>query len=114
MPSGCPPHLESLDERTDLVYTGVVNPQPEEDMELRVSAVLEINQRAAEIKQFVKDLDHRLPRIEVEALEEVQTKLSLVLEQGKFWLEESNPQRFAYDLRHLQSWMLEFLGDQET
>ena len=100
-----------LDGAVSLTYIDSVNADSEEDMKNRVNAVAEINRRTRELRQFFEDVEALSPRLTLEELDEVHGKMTLLRGQGIFWLAESNPQRFAYDLRNFQSWLLEFLGD---
>ena len=81
------------------------------DREQRINAILEINQRTRELGETVEGLGDLHPEVSMEELEEVRGKMTLLREQAHFWLAERNPQRFSYDLRNFQSWLLAFLGD---
>ena len=47
----------------------------------------------------------------VPALDEVKEKMENMIEQGRFWIEQQNPERFVYDLRQFLIWFENFRRD---
>lgn len=46
-------------------------------------------------------------------LEFVQEKMTLVIEQGVFWLKQENPVRFVYDLKEFVGWLCDYIEELE-
>ena len=44
-------------------------------------------------------------------LDEVKEKMENMIEQGRFWIEQQNPERFVYDLRQFLIWFENFKQD---
>ena len=49
----------------------------------------------------------------VEVLEEIQRHMSIIIEQGIFWLKNQNAERYAYDLRNFLTWLCDFIESNE-
>tara|TARA_R100000808_G_C2140639_1_gene148456 strand:+ start:274 stop:528 length:255 start_codon:yes stop_codon:yes gene_type:complete len=47
----------------------------------------------------------------VSVLDEVKEKMGNMIEQGRFWIEQQNPERFVYDLRQFLIWFENFRRD---
>ena len=49
----------------------------------------------------------------VKELEEIQGKMSILLEQGMFWRAQENAQRFVYDLKEFTMWVCNYCEEIE-
>ena len=47
-------------------------------------------------------------------LEAVRDRMSLLIEQGVFWLERDNNKRYIYDLEDFVCWLCEFMEEKEN
>lgn len=65
------------------------------------------------IKGHLHDLSELLSlateRLDIAELESIQEKMGLTLEQGNFWLEQNNIDRFVYDLEGLSDSICELI-----
>ena len=73
-------------------------------------SVEEINSLIGDIN-LVMDTDSL--SLSLENLEEVKKHMSLVIEQGMFWLQQENPNRYIYDLKNFLRWLCDFVEENE-
>ena len=43
----------------------------------------------------------------------IQEKMTDLTNQGMFWLEQENPQRFVYDLKTFAMWLCDFIAEKD-
>ena len=74
----------------------------------------------AEITKMTSDLSNLIDTacqenyFGVEELEKIQDEMGIVLQQGMFWLQQENPQRFVYDLKNFTLWLCNYLEEIEA
>jgi len=58
-------------------------------------------------------MDNCLNNMGIKEMEEISKNMRMLLEQGMFWIEREDFDRFAYDLQEFLNWLLEFIADKE-
>ena len=58
-------------------------------------------------------MDNCLHNMGVKEMEEISENMRMLLEQGMFWIEREDFDRFAYDLEAFLKWLMEFIADKE-
>ena len=58
-------------------------------------------------------LENCLGNMEIKDMEQISSRMKVLMKQGLFWLRGVNPQRFAYDMREFVNWLIEFIADKE-
>ena len=58
-------------------------------------------------------MDNCLNNMGVKEMEEISENMRMLLEQGVFWIEREDFDRFAYDLEAFLKWLTEFIADKE-
>ena len=71
-------------------------------------SVEEINELIGNIN-YIMDEGVKGVNFSVEHLEEIQRHMSLIIEQGIFWLKQQNAERYVYDLRNFLIWLCDFI-----
>ena len=58
-------------------------------------------------------MENCLHNMGIKEMEEISANMRMLLEQGMFWIEREDFDRFAYDLEAFLNWLLEFIADKE-
>ena len=58
-------------------------------------------------------MDNCLHNMGAKEMEEISSRMRMLLEQGVFWIEKEDFDRFAYDLEDFLNWLIEFIADKE-
>ena len=91
-----------------------MNPLSDKDIERRVEIIMEIDRLTLEIKAFIEKVVEVTPPLSLQELEEVQGGMDTVIAQGRFWLQESNPQRYIYEMSVFHTWLQDRYGDRRV
>jgi Txe/YoeB family toxin of Txe-Axe toxin-antitoxin module len=83
-----------------------------EDLENWKNHDLEITKMTSDLSSLI-DSACRENYFGVEELEKIQNEMGIILQQGMFWLEQENPQRFVYDLKNFTLWLCNYLEEIE-
>ena len=54
------------------------------------------------------------PQFGLDELEEIKERMNSTLEQGYFWLKNSNVNRFIYDIKEFSEWLGEFMDSKKN
>ena len=58
-------------------------------------------------------MDNSLNNMGVHEMEEISERMRSLLDQGAFWIDQENFNRFAYDLQDFINWLTEFIADKD-
>jgi hypothetical protein len=58
-------------------------------------------------------LENCLGNMAIKDMEQISSRMKVLMKQGIFWIKAENPQRFAYDMREFVNWLIEFIADKE-
>ena len=83
-----------------------------EEWQDNAESVEEINELIGNIN-YIMDEGIKGINFSVEHLEEIQRHMKLIIEQGIFWLQQQNTERYIYDLRNFLTWLCNFIETNE-
>ena len=58
-------------------------------------------------------IEHCCHNMGVDEYNTIQEKMTDLTNQGMFWLEQENPQRFVYDLKTFAMWLCDFIAEKD-
>lgn len=58
-------------------------------------------------------MENCLHNMSIKEMEEISENMRMLLEQGMFWIEREDLNRFAYDLEAFLNWLMEFIADKD-